>query len=474
MSIERQALSGLKWTGGTRLIGQAVRWAVTLIVVRLLAPADYGTAAVSSVIISIFSTGGELGLGTSLVQAPSLDRQTLARAAGLAILLNLGIGAVVVVAAPLAGAFFGNDVLRRVIQVSALHFVLAALSIVPEATAYRDMNFKWTATVDLAAALVASVSTILLAFHGDGVWALVLGSLAGAAVRAALFLRGQAVWPVFRFDGLRRHVAFGSAVATGRTAWQVVDQCDVLIAGCFLAPSAVGLYSVSLHLATMPMQRIMGIINQVVFPAVARLQDDRPRLREGLLSGLRLLAFVSVPVMWGISAVAPELVELVLGPRWQGAVYPLRVICLLIPFKMVSTVVSTSILGVGAATLDLRNTVLYLVVLPVAFLIGVRWGVDGLATAWVIGIALALASTVPRICARLEIRLLDVARTLREPLLAGCAMYTLVLAGRTALSAVPGGYRLPALVLIGAGVYLPLVLLMNRAIWADLRRLADR
>jgi teichuronic acid exporter len=471
MSIERQAISGLKWTGATRLVGQAARWAVTLIVVRLLAPTDYGVAAVSSVIISVFSTVGELGLGTSLVQAPSLDRQTLARAAGLAIVLNLGLGAVVVLAAPLAGTFFGNDVLRRVIQVSALHFVLAALSIVPEAIAYRDMNFKWTATVDLAAGLVASVSTLLLALHGDGVWALVLGSLAGAAVRAALFLRGQGVRPVFRFGGLRRHVAFGSTVAAGRTAWQVVEQCDVLIAGRFLAPSAVGLYSVSLHLATMPMQRIMGIINQVVFPAVARLQDDRPRLREGLLSGLRLLAFMSVPVMWGISAVAPELVELVLGPRWQGAVYPLRVICLLIPFKMVSTVFSTSILGVGAATLDLRNTAVYLVILPIAFLIGVQWGVDGLATAWVIGIALGLASTVPRICARLEIRLLDVARTLRDPLLAGCAMYALVFAGRTALSAVPGGYRLPALVLIGAAAYLPVVLLLNRAIWADLRRL---
>ena len=301
------------------------------------------------------------------------------------------------------------------IQVSSLHFGLAALSIVPEALAYRTMNFKWTASIDLIAGLVASLATLLLALKGAGVWALVLGSLAGATVRSALFLGSHPVRPVFRFGGLRGHVAFGGTLATSRLAWHVVNQADVFTAARFLTPSAVGLYSVSLHLATLPMQRIMGIVNQVVFPTVARLQEDRPRLRERLLSGLRLLGFVSVPVMWGISAVAPEIVALALGPRWHDAVYPLQVASLLIPFKMVSAVISTAIVGVGAATLDLRNTVVNLVVLPSAFLIGVRWGVDGLVTAWALSLVVVLALTVPRSCTRLEIALLDVARSLRDP-----------------------------------------------------------
>ena len=93
MSIEQQALSGLKWTASARLIGQVLSWAVTLIVVRLLAPADYGIAAVSAAIISVISTVAELGLGASVVQAPSLERETLARIAGLAIVLNCGLAA---------------------------------------------------------------------------------------------------------------------------------------------------------------------------------------------------------------------------------------------------------------------------------------------------------------------------------------------------------------------------------------------
>jgi O-antigen/teichoic acid export membrane protein len=73
MSIERQAISGLKWTGAARFVSQTVSWAVTLIVVRLLAPADYGIVAVSAVVISIFSTDAELGLGVALVYLPCLS-----------------------------------------------------------------------------------------------------------------------------------------------------------------------------------------------------------------------------------------------------------------------------------------------------------------------------------------------------------------------------------------------------------------
>jgi O-antigen/teichoic acid export membrane protein len=217
------------------------------------------------------------------------------------------------------------------------------------------------------------------------------------------------------------------------------------------------------------MQRVMSIVNQVVFPTVARLQDDRPRLRERLLSGLRLLGFVSVPVMWGISSVAPELVELALGPTWQDAAYPLRVVSLLVPLRMVSGIVSTTIIGVGA--LDIWNTAINLAVLPTCFLIGVRWGVDGLATAWAGALLVVLSMTIPRNCAKLEIPVRDVARTLRDPVLAGGVMYAMVTVGRTFMASASNGHRLPVLILIGAVVYVPCLSLLNRRMWTDVQRL---
>jgi O-antigen/teichoic acid export membrane protein len=471
VSIERQAVAGLKWVGAARLVGQAASWAVTLVVVRILAPSDYGLAALSAVVISVFMTVAELGLGASIVQTPALEPKILSRIAGLGVLLNGGLGLLVVLLAPLAGALFGEVRLASVIRVSALHFGLAAFVTVPQALAQRDMRFRWTASIELAAGLVASLTTLLLAWRGAGVWALVLGSLAGAALRAALFFGGRPVWPRYGLAGLRRHVAFGGAIATGAIAWQVVNQCDVLIAGRFLAVGAVGLYALALHLATLPMQKTIGIVNQVAFPTVARLQGEPARLRQRLLAALRLLGFVSVPVLWGLSAVAPEFVALVLGPRWERAVYPLQVISLIVPARMVSSVISTAITGLGAATLDLRNTAINAGVLPVAFLIGVRWEIEGLATAQAAALGIVLALTLPRNFAVVGVRPADVARALRVPGAAGLAMYAAVLAARALLGGWPDVYRLPALVLAGAVVYLALVSVLEREIWIDLRRL---
>lgn len=471
MSVERHAVSGLKWVGAARLVGQAASWAVTLVVVRILAPTDYGLAALSAVVISVSMTAAELGLGASIVQVPTLDSRILARIAGLCAVLNGGLGLLVVLLSPVAGAVFGEPRLPGVIRVSALHFLLAAIVTVPQALAQREMRFRWIASIELGAGLVASLVTLLFAWRGAGVWALVLGSLAGAALRTALFFRGRPVWPIWALAGLRRHVAFGGALATGAIVWQVVNQCDVLIAGRFLTAEAVGLYAVALHLATLPMQKTIGIVNQVAFPTVARLQGEPARLRERLLAALRLLGLVSVPVLWGLSAVAPELVALVLGPRWQRAIFPLQVISLIVPARMVSSVISTAITGLGAAGLDLRNTAINALVLPVAFLIGVQWEIEGLAMAQAAALGLVLALTLPRNFRVVGVRPAEVARALLVPAAAGLAMYAAVLGARAALGSWADLYRLPVLVMAGAAVYLTLVSLLEREIWVDLRRL---
>jgi putative polysaccharide biosynthesis protein len=111
------------------------------------------------------------------------------------------------------------------------------------------------------------------------------------------------------------------------------------------------------------------------------------------------------------------------------------------------------------------------VVLPTCFLIGVRWGVDGLATAWAVALLVVLSMTIPRNCKKLEVPVRDVARTLRDSVLAGGAMYALVTVGRTFLASAPNGYRLPVLILIGAAVYLPCLSLLNRRMWTDVQRL---
>jgi O-antigen/teichoic acid export membrane protein len=471
MSVEKETLSGLKWTTLAKLVGQVISWGVTLIVLRLLLPADYGLMAIVSMIIAVLASVAELGFGASLVQAPQLDRDDLGTVSAAVIVLNLGMGALVVLMAPLAAWVYAEPRLTLLIQVSSLHFVFNALGTIPQALAFRDMNFRWLAYIELATVALGGLATLWLAWRGFGVWALIAGSLLQNFVRTALLLRQGMPRPIFRRRGLRRHVTFGGTFAITRLASQVIYQSDILIAGRLLSQQALGLYSVSLHLATLPMQKIMGVINQVAFPAVAKLQHDPARLRLRVLDASRFLMVLSLPLLWGLSAVAPEFVAVVMGSAWAGAVFPLQLICLVIPMRMLNIVYNTVAAGIGNMQINVENTVASAIVLPATFYVGAHWGVNGLACGWAIAIPFVFFYCLPKLLRIVDTRFAELLACVWVPVAAGAIMVAAVYLGRLACEGVGPATRLILLIVLGAGAYVGAMLLLDRQIIPDTRKI---
>ena len=463
---------GLKWNTAAKTIGQAVSWLVTLLVIRLLTPQDYGLMAMSVVIISLVTGFAEFGLGGSLIQARTVSRVELGRLAGVLAAMNLGCGVLVFVGADLYAAVLREPRLADIVRVLALQFALNAIDAVPQAIAHREMQFKRMAGIELAVMLLGSAVTLVLAWLGAGVWALIVGTIASGVLRTTLFVSlGTFVWPSVHLGGMGRHLRFGGAVTAGRMLWQFTFQADVLVAGRFLTSQAVGLYSVALHLATLPMSKAMAILNQVAFSAVARLQEDLPRMRERLLDALRLLALAAIPALWGVCAIAPEFIDVALGEAWHPATFALQIVSVFTPVRMLGAVFSTALAGIGRADLDLRNMATNAVVLPAAFLVGVQWGVDGLAASWAIAVPIATALNFPRTLAALGIRLSQVWAAVRVPFAAGVIMLSCVAGLRMALLDHSELVRLPLLVAFGAASYLGSIHLLDRSIWIDARRL---
>jgi O-antigen/teichoic acid export membrane protein len=136
-------------------------------------------------------------------------------------------------------------------------------------------------------------------------------------------------------------------------------------------------------------------------------------------------------------------------------------------------VLATALTGVGRADLELRNTIIGAIVLPTAFLLGARWGLNGLALSWVCAIPLVLALNFPRTFRALGFSLGDLLAATRGPILAGVAMYGVVTLARLPLAALEEPIRLPILIVVGALAYLGAVRLTDRTIWSDARKLAS-
>jgi O-antigen/teichoic acid export membrane protein len=473
MDVEHKTVVALKWSVLAKLLGQLISWGVTLIVLRLLAPADYGLMAIVTVIVSIIAGLAEFGFGASLIQAPKLDRRELSRIAGALGALNIGCGVLVAAAAPLAAAWLGEPRLELLIQISALQFLFAAIEIVPQALVHRELDFARVARIEIAATVVGSLGTLALALAGAGVWALVLGGLAGTVARASAFvLLGGFVWPSLDLKGIGHHIRFGGIVTVTRMFWQITYQMDTLIAARFFSRETLGLYSVAMHLATLPMSKAMGIVNQVAFPAVARLQDELPRLRLRLLESLRLLAFIAIASLWGTAAVAEEFVDVVLGEKWHAAETALQLVSAVAPLRMLMAVLATALAASGHADLELRNTIASALILPASFAIGVHWGLNGLAASWLIAVPVICVVNFRRTAGPLGLTVGDVIGAVRGPLIAGAAMFAAVSLVRLCLAGYEEAVRLPVLIVTGALAYLASAWALDRGIWIDVRRVA--
>ena len=377
MQVEQQAAAALKWHTIAKVVSQAFSWAVTLIVVRLLAPEDYGLMAVSTVIVSIIAGTAEFGLGSSLIQAAE-PRATRA-----------GTGCRR--ARPLQPGLWRRARGERAVDRDAVQRAGPRSRHSSLDTAFRAVCDRGRAAGAHAARNEIQEQCRHRGRRGGRRQRHYAGPRVARCRRVGtrhrqprrrrrayrLFvLLGTFVLPSFVLTGIGKHIRFGGQVTAARFLWQFTYQLDTLIAARFLNGQAVGLYSVSMHLATMPVSKTMAIVNQVAFPAVARLQNELPRMRARLLEALRLLAFVAIPALWGLSATAHEFVDVVLGAKWHEAVLPLMLVSLIAPARMLMALFATAASAIGRADLEVRNTLVGALVLPVAFLIGVQASLD--------------------------------------------------------------------------------------------------
>jgi len=262
MQIRDRFLHGLKWSAIGKLLSQLLSWGSTVVVMRLLHTSDYGLMAMTMMVITLLSNLNEFGFGSALVRGETLDRRVCGAVFGamlaVATVLNLALW---LCAAPLA-AFFNDPRLAELLRPAGLIFLIAALSTVPESVLRREMDFKAIAYADIASVIATSLSALGLAYAGHGVWALLLANLLGASVRT-LLLHVQShtrVWPNADFQRLHGLLAYVSNLTASRFTWWFMSQVDVLIGAKLLSTAALGLYSVALTLAQLPLQKSMQVI----------------------------------------------------------------------------------------------------------------------------------------------------------------------------------------------------------------------
>lgn len=456
-SFRSRVLDSVYWLTWSRLTAQFITWLITIWVIRILSPADYGLMAMATVFISAGALIDELGLGSMITRATEIDETSLRKVFGIVLAINVALCVSLLLGARAVAVFYGSTDVTPLVQVLSFQFLASALVVVPRALMERALEFRKLASAELIVSLLGCASTLLLAVNGYGVWSLVIGNLVMTFARAGILtlLRPFLRLPLFSLRGMRDFVAFGGTVSLERVLWYLYSQADILIAGKLLGGQALGFYVVGKQFASLPSQKMSPIIQQVTFPAVARIQHDRARVGRSLLLGVNTISVFFCPILFGMAALGEDLILVVLGSQWAPASLLLTTYGLIVPLGMVSSIILSALKAVGRPDLSVKNVTLGSALMIVAFTLGSRAGLAGLSIAWLAAYPVYFLATVVRSAPTLGTTARALLSRIGRPLVASAIMLVLVAALRPPVEGMLAheAARLGVLIAIGVIVY---------------------
>ena len=462
--LDRSLVGGIAWTGAVKWFSQALSWISTIVVVRLLAPEDYGLIGMATVYLALVALVNELGLGAAIITQRDLSEEQIRQINTVCVMLGVAGFLVSTAAAIPLSIFFRAPDLRGVIAVMSLAYVIAGFQTAPLALLQRQLRFKFLAVTEGMQSILQALVTVILAILGFKYWAIVIGGLLGTAFLTIVVVTERRLrFSLPRINSIGGALTFSWQILVTRLSWWVAVRADYLVAGRMLGQTALGVYSVASTIAVLPAEKITGLVSRVSFPLFSAIQHDQPALRRYLLVLTEGLALASFPLAFGLALVTDEFVFVVLGAKWADAILPLRILAILTTLRAIYPVVPQALTVTGGARFIMWVGVATAVVAPVAFYLGSWWGTTGIAVTWCV---LQPSNVVPvywLLKRRLNVTIPQYLRSLSPALTASLAMGLVVWLLKAGLPAQwPSRDRFVIEVLGGGAAYGLLVLTLHR------------
>jgi len=376
-----------------RLVGSGVgavsQFGVSVVLARLLTPADFGVVALALVVLGLARPIGDLGIGNAIVQRQELSDRHVRVAFTFSVLLGIVVAIVVALAAPLAAAAMRNPSVTPVVRVLSWQFALGGGAVVAGALLRRRLDFRRQFFIESSSYLLGYAGVaVSLALLGFGVWSLVWGGLVQTLVAsvAQLAVVRHAVRPLLARKELAELLHFGFGSAVSASVNYVALNSDNFVVGRWIGAASLGLYNRAYTLMNLPFTYASAVMSSVLFPAFAQVQGEPPRVRRAYLLLTRLTAMVAASAMGTMAIVAPHFVRALYGPQWSGAVIPLQILCVAGYFRALYHLGGVVAQSVGRVYGELRNQTVYAVLVIGGALVGSRFGLPGVA----IGVSVAI------------------------------------------------------------------------------------
>jgi O-antigen/teichoic acid export membrane protein len=307
---------GAFWTILFRIVTRGIGLISTIVLARLLIPADFGLVAMAMTIIATFDLLGSFSLDVVLIQKANASREHYDTVWTFNVIVSALQGALLFVVSPLAADFYHDPRLTLVIQLLALGVFVQGFENIGILAFRKDLEFHKDFKFQVLKKLSSFLVTITLAIWLRNYWALIGGSLVGIFMGVVLSYYAHHYRPKLSFVARGELFHFSKWLFINNLIAFLNSQSPNFILGKVSGSKVLGLYSISYEISTLPTSDLVAPINRAIFPGYSKMAHDLATLRQGFLNVISVIALVALPVCTGIVLVAEPLVRITLGDKW--------------------------------------------------------------------------------------------------------------------------------------------------------------
>ncbi len=339
--LEHKVASGVAWSFSEKLLSMVVQMVVSIVVARMVAPADFGVMAIMTFFTSVSLAIVDSGFSQTLIRKSSPTDEEYRSVLTFNVVVAVVLYALLVATSPLVARLYDAPIIADIAPVLFLVLPINSLCVVQTVMYTREFRFALLSKIVFAASLISGVVAVVMAIMGCGIWALVAQRLLMMGIKAIAFwmLRRWRTSARPTMRSLREMAPFSLRLLATDLIASIYNNVAQLFIGKMHTTSTLGYYSQAQKLKDLPVTSTVQAVQGVTFPALAQIKDDDEKFAEGYLRIVRMLGFVVFPVMLMFVAIAPDMFMLLLGEKWMPTVPYFEILALsglLYPIAIVS------------------------------------------------------------------------------------------------------------------------------------------
>ena len=386
VSLKTELTKGVFWIAVAKYSGIVIQLLITAVLARKISPVAFGTIAVAMVVMYFLNILADIGIGPAVVQYKQLTKSHLNSLFTLTIYIGIGLAFVLYLLSDVIAAYYDDIILERVCQLMTLVIFFHSLNVVPNALMRRDKRFRTIAFRTLFFQVLSGSIAILGAFHGWGIYALLISPILTAIgvfcvnyynypLRMVMRMSGEAVNLVASFSFFQFAFSFCNYFSRN---------LDKLIIGKYFSMTQLGYYDKSYHLMMLPLQNVTFVIEPVLHPVLSSLQDKRHDISEKNRKLAVVISNISFPIGLILYFCGGELIRIVYGGQWDAAIPVFRILALSLPLQMILSTSGPVYQAAGKTNHMFFNGILNTIVTVAGFLAAAQWGgsLESMAWAW--------------------------------------------------------------------------------------------